>query len=98
MFISPSPHSLWAPPVECLVRIVPVCSAEQKPSPVVVRNPAAAPISAPHTVAVSSLVVRSVPKFSSTTLLLVHVFVQTSKKEGENSVPSHGVIFLFTGL
>lgn len=97
MFISPSPHSLWAPAVECLVRIVPDCSPEQKPSPVVVLNPAAATISAPDPAAVSSLVVCSVPKFSSTTLLLVHVFVQTSKKEGENSVTSHAVIFL-TGL
>lgn len=93
MLIAPSPYSLWVPPVECLVRIVPDCAAEQKPIPVVPPNPAAAPdpIAAPDPVAAPSLVVISIPEAPSTTIPLAQVFVQTF----ENGRKFCNISFLF---
>lgn len=94
MLITPSLHSLWVPPVECLVRMVPDWPAEQKPSPVVAPNPAAAPDppAAPDPAAAPRLVVSSMPEAPSAVIPLVQVFMQTSKHRRGSSVMSHAGI------
>lgn len=94
MLITPSLHSLWVPPVECLVRMVPDWPAEQKPRPVVAPNPAAAPdpAAALDPAAAPRLVVSSMPEAPSAVIPPAQAFMQTSKHRGGHSLTSHAGI------